>query len=146
MKVLMIDGSPRKDGNTATALAEMEKVFVQEGVEVEIVKVGNQPVQGCMACGACAKLGRCMVDDVVNELAPKFEAADGLVVASPVYYANANAAAAALPPLTNSTNTSPSPACRWHPANIGTAPTAVCPAKPRKTWKACKPCVCLHAT
>lgn len=91
MKVLMIDGSPRKDGNTATALAEMEKVFVQEGVEVEIVKVGNQPVQGCMACGACAKLGRCMVDDVVNELAPKFEAADGLIVASPVYYANANA-------------------------------------------------------
>ena len=63
----------------------------QEGVEAEIVQVGNQAVRGCVACGGCGKLGKCVLDDVVNELAPKFEAADGLVAASPVYYASANA-------------------------------------------------------
>lgn len=91
MKVLMINGSPRADGNTAIALKEMEQVFSQEGIEVETVQVGNQAVRGCMACGYCGKNGKCVFDDVVNELAPKFEAADGLVVASPVYYASANA-------------------------------------------------------
>jgi len=69
----------------------MEQVFSQEGIEVETVQVGNQAVRGCMACGYCGKNGKCVFDDVVNELAPKFEAADGLVVASPVYYASANA-------------------------------------------------------
>ncbi len=91
MKVLMINGSPRKDGNTSIALGEMKKTFEAEGVETEIVRVGNQNVRGCIACGRCGETGKCVFDDVVNELAPKFQAADGLVVASPVYYASANA-------------------------------------------------------
>ena len=91
MKVLMINGSPRANGNTATALREMEKVFQQEGVETEIVQVGNKDIRGCIACGSCAEKGRCVFDDLVNETAPKFEACDGLVVGSPVYYASANA-------------------------------------------------------
>ena len=91
MKVLLLNGSPRKSGNTSIALEEMRKVFEAEGVEVEIVQVGNQAVRGCVACGGCGKLGKCVFDDVVNELAPKFEAADGLVAASPVYYDSANA-------------------------------------------------------
>lgn len=82
MKVLLLNGSPRKSGNTSIALEEMRKVFEAEGVEVEIVQVGNQAVRGCVACGGCGKLGKCVFDDVVNELAPKFEAADGLVAAS----------------------------------------------------------------
>ena len=91
MKVLMINGSPKADGNTAAALREMEKVFAAEGVETEIVHVGNQAVRGCIGCGGCAESGRCVFDDIVNETAPKFEACDGLVVGSPVYYAAANA-------------------------------------------------------
>ena len=91
MTVLMINGSPRVNGNTSIALDEMRKVFEKEGVDVEIVRVGNQAVRGCVACNRCAEIGKCVFDDVVNELAPKFEEADGLVVASPVYYASANA-------------------------------------------------------
>ena len=91
MKVLMINGSPRAKGNTARALQEMQGVFEQEGVEVTYVQVGNQAVRGCIACGGCAKKGACVFDDVVNELAPLFEQADGLVVGSPVYYGSANA-------------------------------------------------------
>lgn len=91
MNVLIINGSPRKNGNTSIALGEMEKVFAAEGVQTETVWVGNKPVRGCIACGACAAKGRCAFDDIVNETAPKFEACDGLVVASPVYYASANA-------------------------------------------------------
>ncbi len=91
MKVLMINGSPKVRGNTARALDEMRTVFEAEGVEVECVQVGNQAVRGCVACNGCAKKGACVFDDVVNELAPKFEAADGLVVGSPVYYGSANA-------------------------------------------------------
>ena len=91
MKVLMLNGSPRANGNTALALAEMERIFMQEGIEVETVQVGHQAVRGCISCGGCYKNGKCVFDDVVNELAPKFQAADGLVVASPVYYASANA-------------------------------------------------------
>ena len=90
-KVLMINGSPRKDGNTSVALKELEKTFLEEGVEVETVQIGMQNVRGCIACGTCMEQGKCVFDDVVNELAPKFEAADGLIVASPVYYASANA-------------------------------------------------------
>ena len=91
MKVLMINGSPHAKGNTYTALHEMEKVFEAEGVETEIVHAGNRPVRGCIACYSCASKGKCVFDDVVNQTAPKFEECDGLVVASPVYYASANA-------------------------------------------------------
>jgi multimeric flavodoxin WrbA len=91
MKVLMINGSPHPKGNTAIALAELAKVFQSEGVETEIVQIGNKDVRGCIACGSCKKNGKCVFNDAVNELAPKFEAADGLVVASPVYFASANA-------------------------------------------------------
>ena len=91
MKVLMLNGSPKAKGNTALALAEMEKVFAQEGIEVETVQVGNQAVRGCISCYSCFKNGKCVFDDVVNELAEKFREADGLVVASPVYYASPNA-------------------------------------------------------
>jgi len=91
MKVLIINGSPRVNGNTSIALDEMVKVFEQEGIEAEVAQIGNKDIRGCIACGTCFKKGQCVFDDVVNELAPKFEAADGLVVASPVYYASANA-------------------------------------------------------
>ena len=90
MKVLMINGSPRKDGNTALALKEMEAIFAAEGMEYETVCVGTQAIRGCIACGGCYKLGKCVFDDAVNEVAEKFRDADGLVVASPVYYASAN--------------------------------------------------------
>ena len=96
MKILMINGSPHKEGNTATALQEMKKVFEQEGIEAEIVNIGNDAIRGCAACGACRKLGKCVYNDLVNEIAPKFEEADGLVVGSPVYYASANASLVAV--------------------------------------------------
>ena len=86
----MINGSPRKDGNTAVALKEMEKAFIKNGIEVETMQIGNQAIRGCIACGTCNKKGQCVFDDAVNEAAPKFAEADGLVVASPVYYASAN--------------------------------------------------------
>lgn len=91
MKVLILNGSPRKGGNTSLAVDELVGTFSEEGVESEVVQVGNRDIRGCIACGRCAELGRCVFDDVVNELAPRFEEADGLVVASPVYYASANA-------------------------------------------------------
>ena len=91
MKALIINGSPRVNGNTSVAVREMEKVFAEEGVETEVVQVGNKDIRGCIACGYCGENGKCVFNDVVNELAPKFEEADGLVVASPVYYASANA-------------------------------------------------------
>lgn len=91
MKVLILNGSPRVGGNTTVAVEEMERIFREEGVEVETVQVGARDIRGCIACGRCAETGRCVFDDIVNELAPKLEAADGLVVASPVYYASANA-------------------------------------------------------
>lgn len=91
MKVLMINGSPHGKGSTYTALHEMETVFQENGIETEIVSVGNQDVRGCIACLSCREKGKCAFNDVVNELAPKFEQAEGLVVGSPVYYASANA-------------------------------------------------------
>ena len=96
MKILLLNGSPRPNGNTAAALDEMEAVFAAEGLETERVQVGNRVIRGCIACGKCAELGRCVFDDLVNELAPKLEACDGLVVGSPVYYASANATLVAL--------------------------------------------------
>ena len=90
MKVLLINGSPRRNGCTFTALSEVEKTLHREGIETELVQLGAKAVQGCIACGRCKTLGRCVFDDLVNETAPKLEAADGLVVGSPVYYASAN--------------------------------------------------------
>ena len=91
MKVLILNGSPRVDGNTSIAVDEMVSIFEKEGVETEVVRVGNMDVRGCIACNSCGETGKCVFDDVVNQLAPKFEEADGLIVASPVYYASANA-------------------------------------------------------
>lgn len=96
MKVLILNGSPRKDGNTAVALKEMEAVFEKEGIEYETIQVGNKDIRGCIACNACGQTGKCVFDDMVNEIAPKFEAADGLVIGSPVYYGSANATIMAL--------------------------------------------------
>ena len=91
MKVLILNGSPKTNGNTMTAISEMVKVFDSEGVESEVIHVGNKDIRGCVSCNSCASKGKCIFDDVVNEIAPKFEASDGLVLASPVYYASANA-------------------------------------------------------
>ncbi len=96
MKVLMLNGSPRANGNTAIALAEMEKIFAEEGIECETVHVGNQCIRGCIACGFCGKAGKCVFEDEVNAVAEKFQSCDGLVVGSPVYYASANATLVAL--------------------------------------------------
>ena len=91
MKVLMINGSPKSNGNTAIALHEMETVFKQEGIETEILHVGNKDIRGCIGCGRCFSSGKCVFNDLVNETAAKFQVCDGLVVGSPVYYASANA-------------------------------------------------------
>ncbi len=91
MKVLLINGSPHNRGSGFTALTEMEKVFQKNDIETEMIHIGNQAITGCMACGYCMKHGKCTIDDIVNETAPKFETADGIVVSSPVYYASANA-------------------------------------------------------
>ena len=91
MKVLMINGSPHAKGNTYIALHEMEKIFQKEEVETEILQIGNKPIRGRIACNSCSEKGRCASADAVREAAPKFEECDGLVVASPVYYASANA-------------------------------------------------------
>lgn len=96
MKVLLINGSPKAKGNTAFALEQMAEVFADQGIETEIIHVGNQAIRGCIACGSCYRTGKCVFDDAVNEIAPKFEAADGIVVGSPVYYASANATLIAL--------------------------------------------------
>ena len=169
LKVLMINGSPKSNGNTSIALREMEKVFKENGVDVETVTVGNKAIRGCVACNSCYEKGKCVFDDIVNELAPKFEEADGLVVASPVYYASANAtlvacldrlfysshfdktmkvgASIAVPDeadvrrhLTNSINILPYPECRLHPASTGTVFTEELRVKPKRTKKASRPC------
>ena len=90
MKVLLLNGSPKPKGNTAAALEEMVKIFHQEGIETEIVQVGNRDIRGCVCCYHCKQNGKCVFDDLVNETAPKLEQADGLVIASPVYYAMGN--------------------------------------------------------
>ncbi|MBQ1212195.1 MAG: flavodoxin family protein [Clostridia bacterium] len=90
MKVLMLNGSPKKDGNTARALKEMEKIFAENGVETEIIQVGGKDIRGCTACCYCYEHAKCAIDDIVNETAEKLKDADGLVLASPVYYAAAN--------------------------------------------------------
>lgn len=90
MKVLLINGSPKKEGNTYVALHEVQKTLESEGIETELIHVGNKDIRGCIACGRCKELGKCVIDDMVNEVAPKFNEADGIVVGSPVYYASPN--------------------------------------------------------
>ena len=89
-RVLLLNGSPHKNGCTATALNEMIKIFEAEGIETELIQVGSQAIRGCIGCNQCFKSGKCVFDDLVNEVAPKFEAADGLVIGSPVYYSSPN--------------------------------------------------------
>lgn len=90
-KVLLINGSPNKNGCTATALKEMAFIFEKERIEVEIINIGNKAIRGCVACKSCKKTGKCIFnDDIVNEVAEKFESADGIVLGSPVYYASPN--------------------------------------------------------
>lgn len=91
MKVLLINASPRENGNTALALSQIIEIFKEEGIETELVNIGKKPVRGCIACLSCRETGKCVFDDVVNEVAPKFEQCDGLVLGTPVYYASANA-------------------------------------------------------
>ena len=90
MKVLILGGSPRRNGCTARALEEVEKTLHEEGIETETVLVGNKDVRGCIACRSCASTGKCVFDDIVNEIAPKFESADGIIIGTPVYYAGSN--------------------------------------------------------
>lgn len=90
MKVLIINGSPHTNGATYRAIEEMNNVFTSNNVETEIITIGNKDIRGCVACGSCYKNGKCIFNDIVNEIALKFEEADGLVLASPVYYASAN--------------------------------------------------------
>ena len=90
MKVLLINGSPKANGNTAIALQEMVNVFEQEGIETEILHIGNKDIRGCISCGSCFETGKCVFNDAVNEYASKLEECDGVVVGSPVYYASAN--------------------------------------------------------
>ena len=91
MKVLMINGSPHAEGNTFLALHEMQKIFEAEGVETTLLHIGNKAIRGCADCGYCSTHGKCVFDDRVNEAAPLFEEADGLVVGTPVYYGSPNA-------------------------------------------------------
>lgn len=90
MKVLILNGSPRSHGCTARALEEVEKTLHEEGIETEMVLVGNKDIRGCIACRSCASTGKCIFDDIVNEIAPKFESADGIIIGTPVYYAGSN--------------------------------------------------------
>lgn len=91
MKVLIINGSPRIDGNTTTAINELVKTFDSQNIETEVIQIGNKNIRGCIACYKCFEQGKCVFDDSVNEIAPKLKEADGLIIASPVYYAQANA-------------------------------------------------------
>ena len=90
MKVLLINGSPKKEGNTYIALHEVQKTLEAEGIETELIHVGHKNIRGCIACNRCKELGKCVFDDMVNEVAEKFEQADGIVVGSPVYYGSPN--------------------------------------------------------
>ena len=90
MKVLIINGSPRIDGNTTIAINELVKTFDNENIETEVVQIGNKDIRGCIACYKCYETGKCVFNDLVNEVAPKLQEADGLIIASPVYYAQAN--------------------------------------------------------
>ena len=91
MKVLILNGSPKAKGNTSFAVSKMIEAFKEEGIEAEEFRVGSMAIRGCIACNSCHKTGKCVFDDAVNEIAEKFKEADGLIAATPVYYASANA-------------------------------------------------------
>ncbi len=88
MKALLINGSPRPHGCTYTALTELKRTLEGEGIEVELIHVGNKDIRGCIACRKCRELGKCVFDDIVNEVAPKLAEADAFVIGAPVYYAS----------------------------------------------------------
>lgn len=88
MKALLINGSPRANGCTFTALSELKKTLEEEGIETELIHVGQKDIHGCIACRKCAETGKCVFDDVVNEIAPKLAEADAFVIGSPVYFAS----------------------------------------------------------
>ena len=88
MKILLINGSPKREGNTFIALSEVAKTLESEGVDTEIIHIGHKDIHGCIACRKCEELGKCVFDDLVNEVNKKFETADGIVIGSPVYYAS----------------------------------------------------------
>ncbi len=91
MKVLILNGSPKANGNTAIAIGEIVKIFDSEGIDSEIIQLGSMSIRGCVSCNSCLNTGKCSTNDIVNDLAVKFEHSDGLIAASPVYYASANA-------------------------------------------------------
>lgn len=90
MKVLLLNGSARANGCTARALKEVEKTLQEEGIDTETIVVGNKDIRGCISCRSCKKTGKCVFDDIVNEIAKKFEEADGIIIGTPVYYAGSN--------------------------------------------------------
>ena len=155
MNVLMLNGSPRTNGNIALAFQEMEQVFRENGIGVENIQLGKQVIRGCIACESCRKTHKCVFDDIVNKLAEKFEAADGLVIGSPVYFGSANGTLmSALQRLfystsfdkslkvgasvVSATSSSRWPICRWPPASTGTTSTAGSPEKAKRTRKAAR--------
>ena len=175
LKVLMLNGSPRKNGNIALAFQEMEQVFRDSGVEVDSILIGRENVRGCIACETCRKNGKCVFDDIVNDLAVRFREADGLVVGSPVYYGSANGTLmSALQRLFYSTSFDKSlkvgasvvsarrsgctatfdelnkfftlsPTCRSRPASTGTIFTDGNPAREKWTRRADRSCARLRA-
>lgn len=91
MKVMLVNGSSRENGCTGAALAEVARALHEEGIETETIWVGNAPLPDCIACGSCRKTGKCIFDDIANELAEKADSCDGFVFGSPVYYAHPSA-------------------------------------------------------
>lgn len=90
MKVLIINGSPRTNGNTQIAINELTKEFEQENIEVKNIEIGTKDIRGCIACGTCYKTGKCVFNDLVNDGIELLKEVDGVIIASPVYYASAN--------------------------------------------------------
>ena len=90
MKVLLLNGSAHIKGCSARALKEVKETLEKEGIETELIQVGSKAIRGCIACGKCSELGHCVFDDLVNEVAPKFEEADGIIIGTPTYYAGSN--------------------------------------------------------